>query len=90
MTEPPKPPEPTQFPAPIPPPAPVRDEAKIDIVRGVLERLESGEQFTALAILLADGKRFEGPYDGWHFELLTAAARFMHRINLKMDETVEE
>jgi len=61
------------------------DEKKIALVREVLARLEAGEQFTGLAILLADGRQFEAPYDGYHFELLTAATRLIHRLNLAMD-----
>jgi hypothetical protein len=65
------------------------DAAKIEIVRGVLARLEAGEQFTGLAILLADNHQYEAPYDGMMFELLTAAVRFQHRINLAMDRKLE-
>jgi len=63
-----------------------RDEKKIAIVRDVLNRLEAGEQFQGLAVLLADNKKYEAPYDGQLFELLTAGTRFIHRVNLVMDE----
>ena len=65
------------------------DEAKLALVRSVLDRLEAGEQFTGLAILLADNQQYEAPYDGKFFELLTAAVRFQHRMNMKMDEGLD-
>lgn len=63
-----------------------RDETKIQIVRGILERLEAGEQFTGMAVVIADSKGFETPFDGKLFEILTGAVRLAHRMNRLMDE----
>jgi len=65
------------------------DEPKLKIVREVLARLEAGEQFQGLAILLADNHQYEAPFDGKYFELLTAGVRFVHRMNKRMDGEVD-
>lgn len=61
------------------------DREKIELVRSVLTRLEAGEQFSSLAILLSDTKGFEMPFNGKYWELLTAALRLIHKLNQQMD-----
>jgi hypothetical protein len=65
------------------------DQAKIDLVRELLARLENGEQFAAMAILVADGHGYESFFDGAPYEIIVAATRLIHRMNRNMDLLVD-
>lgn len=72
-----------------PKPIETPDQNKITLLRNALARVEAGEQFTGMAVIMADSKGLETPYDGKLFEILTGAVRLAHRMNALMDQDTD-
>lgn len=69
----------------------VVDETKAAMLRDMLARVESGEQFTVMAILATDGYSIQIKDDGSDLsQLLLAASRMVYLINKRMDENNED
>lgn len=65
------------------------DPTAIDILQAAIDRIESGEYFTAVAVLLVTPGAVEYPSVGTRIGLLAAAHRLTHRIDILMDEVLE-